>query len=364
MADIYEQEHSRHLLETQRRLERAYTDAIDRIYLYASNLTLAEGAVFSILDYPQLHAAMERELLALARTVEVTITNGIERSFEVSQRKLGATVNAAYYQNRSMPEVVSEIVNRPQGAAMEAFLNRKIKGLGLSDRVWRYANEQIKAEIEQNLFAGIAEGKSAAEMARDQKQYLRNNDALFRRVRNAKGKLVLSRRAKAFDFHKDPERPNKPAEGPGRGMYRSAYKNALRLTVTEINMAYRKADLERYRATPFITGYRIILSQSHVVYDICDVLSEQDYPLDFEWVGFHPRCLCICIPIMPDKEEFQRYQDALLRGEGDSFQFSKVVKDVPEAFKKYVADNQERLEGWRTLPYWIAQNRKFVPALS
>lgn len=359
MPDIYEGEHARNIQAADRELVRLYGEAIDRIYLYASNLRVAEGGVISILDYPQLNAAIDRELFALASRVEVVVRNGIERSFELSQRKLGATVNATFYQNATMPAVMQEIVDRPQGAAMEAFLNRKTKGLGLSERVFRYANVQIRAEIEQNLFAGIAEGKSATEMAREQKRYLNNPDALFRRVRDAKGKLVLSKAAKAFDYHKDPERPNKPAEGPGRGLYRSAYKNALRLTATEINMAYRKADLERYRATPFITGYQINLSASHPTFDICDELAGE-YPLDFEWTSWHPRCLCYLTPIMPDMAEFGRYQEALIRGEGEGFKFSKVVQDVPQKYSKYVEGNRERFEGWARLPMWMANNRKFA----
>ena len=65
-------------------------------------------------------------------------------------------------------------------------------------------------------------------MSRDVCGYLRNPDKLFRRVRDKHGNLRLSKAAKAYH--------------PGRGVYRSSYRNALRLTATENNMAYRTAD--------------------------------------------------------------------------------------------------------------------------
>ena len=59
-------------------------------------------------------------------------------------------------------------------------------------------------------------------LSRDVRRYLRNPDKLFRRVRDKHGNLRLSKAAKAYH--------------PGRGVYRSSYRNALRLTATENNM--------------------------------------------------------------------------------------------------------------------------------
>ncbi|MDR2286961.1 MAG: hypothetical protein LBE04_05745 [Prevotellaceae bacterium] len=46
-------------------------------------------------------------------------------------------------------------------------------------------------------------------------------------------------------------------------VYRSAYKNALRLVRTEINAAYRCAEWESCQKDPLIKGYKIILSNNH-----------------------------------------------------------------------------------------------------
>lgn len=49
----------------------------------------------------------------------------------------------------------------------------------------------------------------------------------------------------------------------GTGVYRSARQNALRLTITETNMAYNYANCKRWNNEPFVLGIRIRLSGAH-----------------------------------------------------------------------------------------------------
>jgi hypothetical protein len=123
--------------------------------------------------------------------------------------------------------------------ALKAFQERKINGLGLSDRVWNYSR-QLKGELELGIDIALGEGRSAAQLSRDLRQYLQNPDKLFRRVKDKHGILHLSKNAQKYH--------------PGPGVYRSSYKNAMRLTRTEINMAYRVADYEKYQQLDFVTG--------------------------------------------------------------------------------------------------------------
>ena len=52
--------------------------------------------------------------------------------------------------------------------------------------------------MELGLDVGIGEGKSAQQLSRDFRQYLNNPDKLFRRVRDKRGNLHLSKNANAF----------------------------------------------------------------------------------------------------------------------------------------------------------------------
>ena len=101
----------------------------------------------------------------------------------------------------------------------------------------------------------------------------------------------------------------------GQGVYRSSYKNAMRLARTEINMAYREAEYQRWQQLDFVVGFRIHLSNNHTIlnskgepvpfHDICDELAG-DYPKTFKFVGWHPQCRCFVTPILSDYDEYNK----------------------------------------------------------
>lgn len=150
-----------------------------------------------------------------------------------------------------------------------------------SARVWNLS-KQYKTELEMALDIAISEGTPANELATSLRKYLRNPDTLFRRYRDKNGVLQLSQKAK--EYHS------------GQGVYRSSYKNAERLARTEINIAYRKADIERWQSMDMIAGYEIRRSRHPYSCEICDMMKGV-YPKSFVWVGNHPNCRCYMTPI-------------------------------------------------------------------
>lgn len=89
---------------------------------------------------------------------------------------------------------------------------------------------------------------------------------------------------------------------PGRGVYRSSARNAQRLARTEINMAYRKAEQERWKSFDFVVGYEVKTTQNgRHVEDICDCLAGK-YRKDFKFLGWHPMCMCYSIPILKTED--------------------------------------------------------------
>jgi len=205
-----------------------------------------------------------------------------------------------------------------------------------------------------NLFFGfkfqfaVCVGVPCLKLFKKVKQYLQQPEKLFRRVRNEKGILCLSKAAKAYN--------------PGQGIYRSSYKNAMRLTRTETNMAYRKADSLRWQQIDFILGIKIQLSGSHPEEDICDDLAG-DYPKDFVFVGWHPQCLCYATSILPSQDEFIEMQKRKMAGDDTPYEFKGMIKDVPDNFKEWVRKNESRIEKARaqgTEPYFVRDNEKWV----
>lgn len=238
--------------------------------------------------------------------------------------------------------------------ARDAFIARKQNGLSLSERVWRYTDE-FKTEMEMGLDLGIRAGKPADQISRDLRQYLQHPDMLFRRVRDEHGILHLSKRAKAFH--------------PGQGVYRSSYLNARRLAVTETNTAYRTADHERWQDMDFVVGIEIHLSGNHTCKghdgkphkftDICDELAGR-YPKDFKFTGWHPHCRCYATTILKTGEEMAADTQKLLKGESVSGESENEVKDVPENFKEWVSENEERMERAKVLPMFLNDNKNYL----
>jgi hypothetical protein len=231
----------------------------------------------------------------------------------------------------------------PNIKARDAFISRKTSGLGLSDRVWKLV-KPYRLELEAGLAEGIAVGRPANEIARELKTYLNDPDKLFRRVRNAEGKLTLSKAAKEYK--------------PGHGVYRSSYKNATRLARTETNIAYRTADFERWQKLPFVVGTQVSLSNAHPRYDICDPLAGR-YPKDFKFVGWHANCLCFSTPVMASDEEFEKMEDAVLAGDPVPTPQGSI-EDVPASFKDYLQKNSETIAGWKNTPYFIRDNEQYT----
>ena len=158
-------------------------------------------------------------------------------------------------------------------------------------------------------------------------------------------------------------------------MYRSAYKNARRLAATESNIAYRTADYERWQQLDFVVGIRVVLSNNHTLngepfYDICDRLSAPMgskatkgrgcYPKDFKFTGWYPLCRCHTETILKTLDEMRADEARILAGEPVSTQSENSVDDVPQEFKDWIKENEERIERAKSLPYFIRDNAKVV----
>ena len=231
--------------------------------------------------------------------------------------------------------------------AMDAFFSqtRQDGGLNLSQRIWKYEG-QFRQDMELAIDCYLGQGMSANRMATLVKGFLQEPDRLYRRVRNERGELVLSKNAKSYH--------------PGPGQYRSSYRNAQRFTRSEINRAYRTADFERWAQFDFVVGIEIRVSDNHPDRDICDELAGR-YPKGFKFVGWHPNCRCHAVAILASDDEILTLTDMILMGEDISkFQSKVEVKRPPRAFVMWIHNNRERINDAASLPYFIRDNSKYV----
>lgn len=256
-----------------------------------------------------------------------------------------------------------------------AFIESRMKrdnGLNLSDRVWNYT-QQTKSEFEvavsQVLENGIGKGISAESLGRQVRQYLNNPDMMYRRyhrkqlMSDGTKKDVVEWRRRVIDKEGKVRFIKEDLAKVGTGVYRSARQNALRLTITETNMAYNYSNCKRWESEPFVLGIRIRLSANHPEEDICDELAG-DYPKTFMWRGWHPRCMCSVSPILMDRksDEWKKLRK-MPKEEYEAYQSPNLVKNVPSAFSEWCERNKKKLNVARDndkLPYFVKDNQKVV----
>ena len=347
----YDIRHKRNIKVYELRIDAIYREAIrEAVAISGTAGQIKPDNPFSFDDYPITRKRIESLMSGLKSSMEAVILNGIKSEWTLANNKNSGLANRVFGKNAG--KLTQEQYRRyysTNDAARQAFQQRKVGGLNLSDRVWRYT-EQFKEEIEMGLDIGIRSGRSADELSRDLRQYLKQPDKLFRRVRDEHGQLQLSKRAKAYH--------------PGQGVYRSSYKNARRLTATETNMAYRTSDHLRWQQMDFVVGIEIHLSNNHTLngkpfHDICDELQGR-YPKDFVFRGWHPLCRCFATSILKTQEEIAEDTQKMLKGEPINGESVNAVRDVPQAFKDWLTDNDERIGRASSVPYFMSDNPKYT----
>jgi hypothetical protein len=346
IAAEYEKRIKQAQSQISNQIDQLYNDLINAIVPYAASQTLPEGT-FSLSGLPALNNRIDQLISALTQKITVVVENGINGMWMLGNDKAN-TIADIRLDGSLIPEGVKVTFYDPNIDALTAFKKETVNGLNLSDRVYN-ATAQYEGELEAGLGLGISKGQSAAEMGRDLRQYLKNPDKLFRRVRDEEGNLQLSENAKAFH--------------PGTGVYRSSVKNIERLTVTTTNNAYRKSDTGKYKNMPFVLGYEWKLSAQHVKCDLCDSMAGE-YPVDFVFTGGHPFCICYIVPKLMNDAQFKEYQSHVLAGTDTPENIAKIaprVKDIPESATTWLTNNAEIISNLKSTPYFWANNAKYMP---
>ena len=354
--DKWEKQHLKSIAKYEKLIQQIYSKYVQeaaRIGADITNFDASDPLAFD--DYPLTRKRIAKMQQQMAADIEAVVTNGIDEQWALSDVKTEALIASAF-KGASAEELellkAKYLTNRDD--AREAFKMRKESGMNLSDRVWQYT-DQFKEEMEMGIDLGLREGKSADALSRDLRKYLNNPNMLFRRVRDEHGVLHLSQRAKAYH--------------PGRGVYRSSYKNARRLAATETNIAYRTADHDRIQNLDFVVGIRVNLSNNHTLNgkpftDICDDLSapfgsqatkgKGCYPKDFKFTGWHPLCRCFITTILKTPEEMDADEPI------DPAQSENYVGEPPKEFVKWVEGNASRVARGSSVPYFLQDNAKLV----
>lgn len=339
--------------------------------------TLNEGEMFSF-DNESLKKQheVERLLRQLHSVATMAIEKGIRLEWAQANAECDKLVQSCFGKRALETPEFTAWTQRNE-AAQAAFISRSERGLNLSQRVWKTCR-QLRDEMEVAITVAVGDGTSAASMSRSVRKYLNDPDLMFRRFRYKAGeeiqydedgneigkKIIWGKKWKKkirkpdgtvgwIDYDKDSYRD----EWTGPGYYKSSAQNAMRVARTETNIAYRRADNERWQQMDFVLGQRVQMSRNHPKKDICDKLAG-DYPPDFVFDGWHPQCFCFVTPILMDEDEILKMNEAMLNGETYKPR-GKRITQYPENFKQWVRDNEERIVAAHDVgsdPYFVRNN--------
>lgn len=327
---------------------------------------LSEGEMYSF-DAQSMKIRKEVEVLLrrLHASATLAIQKGIKAEWDEANKACDSLLSSIFGKKVLSDPVFSAWTQR-NNSAMQAFIERSDNGLNLSNRVWQNVR-RLRDEMEVAITISIGDGESAASMSRRVRTYLNDPDLMFRRFRykdaeTGEWKRKWKKRVRDegtgkthwIDCDSDTYKT-------GTGIYKSSAKNAMRLARTETNIAYRRADHERWQQMDFVLGQRINLSNNHPAPDICDTL-KGDYPKDFLFDGWHPQCFCYVTPILASEEEMIKEAEALQNGEYYEPKGKKITS-YPQNFENWVTEHSEQIAASRdrgTEPYFIRNNAQAI----
>lgn len=316
---FYEQQHLQQLLQQEGSVKYLFDRFVREAGPLLARWSDHGGDSVWVRNAP-VERAIEKSLSGLHDSLLKLVTDASVQSWNRGNKKADDLVEG-FIKDLSVSETLRDKLFSRNADELQAFLKRKDgEGLTLSDRVWNIAGG-MKDNLEFYLSSGLSAGRPAALISQDVRQLLNEPGRRFHRVRDKEGKLVMSQPMK--DYH------------PGRGVYRSAYKNALRLTATQTNISYREADHDRWQKMDFVLGIEIERSPSHRgACPVCDAMVGK-YSKEYKFTGFHPFCICIATPILMDHEEFSEY---LLE---DKIPQDKIINRMPTADNPVAANKPE-----------------------
>ena len=352
-------------------VRRLFAETVNEILaLYKAVPELGEGEMFSFDADGQARRDKTTRLLRRLHSVATeAVRQGVKLEWGEANKEADAVIADLFGEEVRKNPAFAGWTKR-NGKAAERFMNRAEDGIDLSDRIWKTV-KQLREEMEVAMTVSIGEGESASSMSRKVRQYLNDPDLMFRRFKykigeDKDGKPVYGRKWKKRvkdeatgryrweDYDKDSYKV-------GRGYYKSSAKNAMRVTRTETNIAYRRADNLRWRQMDFVLGYHVEPSKAHPKPDICDKL-KGDYPKWFNFDGWHPQCFCVCTPILLNDDEAMEMM--LAKRDGKTYTpKQKPIDAVPANFSEWVRDNADKIAEARergTEPYFLANNKQAV----
>jgi len=163
-----------------------------------------------------------------------------------------------------------------------AFLSLEVTGFTLEDRITLYTT-QFRNEIEAYIAIGISKGMNQTQIYNYYLTWLKNPFAspLFLEALRKQG------------YKADAINNNRTKQ---KNKYKSAHNNLVRLQQDSIMRAYNHAVNSLWLDNQNIVGWYTVRGSSYPC-AICDDNIGVFHPKDEFFYGWHPRCVCLMLPL-------------------------------------------------------------------
>ncbi|HEY6019108.1 MAG TPA: hypothetical protein VIY48_04185 [Candidatus Paceibacterota bacterium] len=283
--------HLKQQVGIERKIKAIYSKADQRL----ASLSLRGASLGS-------QSALFENMTKIMQSLSDDVTTAIEGAIKQS-------VRSAVSGSREIVDSIERVATRrlrrtresiiSEASREEEFLRDKIEQIRMSfDEVYPEAVQAMRTDSGVELSTKIWDinRMSLQQMKNFIAEYMITQESAGSIYRFVKGFLTLPdvdlRKKEWIEYFKD--------NPPGRGVYRSAWKNALRVIRTETNRAFRKAQAGFAKGETWVKGVRWVLSGAHPEADVCDDIANADdyglgpgvYPAEAIPDSGHPQCLC------------------------------------------------------------------------
>jgi hypothetical protein len=268
-----------------------------------------EKAVFEKASDPKntkrIHELIHDQSVTLRASMRIWVNAAIRDSAKMGFRHIGDALRPVF--KASLRESVGREITADR-AIYEARLQFDVSttlaanaGLAVTTSKWIKARQALLTKITKKNLAGLNPSERVWELTNraemDLKRIVTNG------ISQSENPAVIARRIRKY-ISPTVEKASKLGVEPGPGVYRSPYRNAMRLARTEMAKTYVKAQARFAKDKPWVAGAKITLSKIHSVADECDELAAMD-PMSVEeaesYLPAHPHCGCSITPIIDPK---------------------------------------------------------------
>ena len=221
-----------------------------------------------------LYRVKRHNISALLEALAQSLSGDIHQavlSVTEETTSLISEVTTELVEDEDQEDIRFSFVTIPEEVLNDYTKRTDIEGLKFSPNIW--AKRQMR-NIEKQVMSAIMRGQSAETLAQDLVQFLK---------------------------------------GGSVGMGHSIRYKTLRLARTEINTAFHETRRLAAISSPVVAGMRWRLSNRHPMWDVCDLLAQQDlyhmgkgvYPPEQLPPKPHPNCICYTMDQLRQPKEWQ-----------------------------------------------------------